>query len=59
MRFDVPVVGPETLRSMITVQARVLAVESQKSILLQRERMAADADKAGIAIVGIGNKSTA
>jgi DUF1009 family protein len=57
MRFDVPVVGPDTLRSMISVKARVLAVESQKSILLQRERIAADADDAGISIVGISDKN--
>jgi hypothetical protein len=58
MRFDVPVVGPDTLRSMIAVQARVLAVESQKSILLQRARIAAEADNAGISIVGISDKNT-
>ncbi len=58
MRFDVPVVGPETLMSMIAVQARVLAVESQKSILLQRARIASEADKAGISIVGIRSKNT-
>ncbi|MDP2156857.1 MAG: UDP-2,3-diacylglucosamine diphosphatase LpxI, partial [Nitrospirota bacterium] len=28
MRFDVPVIGPDTLRSMVDVQARVLAVET-------------------------------
>ena len=58
MRFDVPVVGPDTLRSMITVKARVLAVESQKSILLQRERITSEADEAGISIVGISDKNT-
>ena len=58
MRFDVPVVGPETLSSMIAVQARVLAVESRKSILLQRARIASEADKASISIVGIKNKNT-
>ena len=58
MRFDVPVVGPDTLGSMIAVQARVLAVESQKSILLQKKKIAREADKAGIVIVGIRDENT-
>lgn len=52
MRFDVPVVGMNTLKSMIEVSARVLAVEAGKSILLQREDMIREADEAGISIVG-------
>lgn len=52
MRFDVPVVGMETLGAMRKVRARVLAVEAKKSILLNREKMIAEADKAKISIVG-------
>lgn len=52
MRFDVPVVGMNTLESMIEVHARVLAVEAGKSILLQRKKMMKEADEAGISIVG-------
>jgi DUF1009 family protein len=52
MRFDVPVVGMETLGVMREVKARVLAVEAKKSILLNREKMIAEADKAKISIVG-------
>ncbi|MBI4685049.1 MAG: UDP-2,3-diacylglucosamine diphosphatase LpxI [Nitrospirae bacterium] len=52
MRFDVPVVGMTTLKSMIEVNARVLAVEAGKSILLKREKMIKEADEAGISIVG-------
>jgi DUF1009 family protein len=57
MRFDVPVVGPNTLKSMISVQARVLAVEAKKSILLQREQISREAHEAGISIVGISDKT--
>jgi DUF1009 family protein len=35
----------------------VLAVESQKSILLQRQRIISEADEAGISIVGISDKN--
>jgi DUF1009 family protein len=52
MRFDVPVAGLDTLRAMIKVRARVLALEAKKSILLQKERVLREADEAGIAVVG-------
>lgn len=52
MRFDVPVAGLDTLRAMIKVRARVLALEAKKSILLQKERVLTEADEAGIAVVG-------
>jgi DUF1009 family protein len=52
MRFDVPVVGLDTLKTMIEVNARVLAAEAKKSILLNKDRLIEESDKAGIAIVG-------
>ena len=52
MRFDVPVVGLDTLRAMIKVRARVLALEAKRSILLQKDRVLREADEAGIAVVG-------
>lgn len=56
MRFDVPVIGPDTLSSMITAKARVLAVEAGKSIILNKTKLLSDAEEAGIAIVGINDK---
>ncbi len=52
MRFDVPVVGIDTLRAMMEVKARVLAIETGKSILLQKEHFIRDAEDAGISVVG-------
>jgi DUF1009 family protein len=52
MRFDVPVVGLNTLKVMIGVRARVLALEAKKSILLQQERFLREAEDAGISVVG-------
>ena len=57
MRFDVPVVGLTTLKAMIDVGAKVLAVESEKSIILNREKIIEDSKKAGISIVGYSGKS--
>jgi DUF1009 family protein len=59
MRFDVPVVGLDTLRSMLDAQARVLAVESQRSIILGREKLVKEAEEAGIAIVGVSDRTAA
>lgn len=52
LRFDVPVVGLDTLRAMLEVKARVLAIEAGKSILLQREHFIKEAGDAGISVVG-------
>ncbi len=57
MRFDVPVVGIDTLESMREVDARVLAVEAKKSIILNKDKLIEKSDRAGITIVGyIGYK---
>jgi len=55
MRFDVPVVGLDTLRSMLEVKARVLAVDSGKSIIIGKEKLIKEAEKAGVAIVGVSD----
>jgi DUF1009 family protein len=52
MRFDVPVVGLDTLKAMIEVRARVLAVEAKKNIILDKDKIIDKAKEASIAIVG-------
>ncbi|MBM4268650.1 MAG: LpxI family protein [Deltaproteobacteria bacterium] len=51
LRFDVPAVGPETIRLMADVGARVLAVEAGRTLLLEREALIAAADAAGIVVL--------
>jgi hypothetical protein len=53
LRFDLPAVGPATIETMASVKASVLAVEAERSILLDREEMCRRAAHARIAIVGI------
>lgn len=53
MRFDVPAVGMETLRSMKEARAGVLAVESDKCIIVDREKFIREANSAGIVVVGV------
>jgi DUF1009 family protein len=52
MRFDVPVVGLQTLKTIVEVHGKVLAVEANKSIFLNKEELIAESKKAGISIVG-------
>jgi DUF1009 family protein len=51
MRFDVPVVGLPTIEGMRAAGATCLCVEAGRTLLFDREAMAAAADAAGIAIV--------
>jgi DUF1009 family protein len=50
-RFDIPAVGPETIAAMRDASARVLGIDAHRTLVLQRDRMIAEADAAGIAIV--------
>lgn len=51
LRFDVPAVGPETIKIMSQAKASVLALEAGKTLIFDREEMIAGADKMGISII--------
>ncbi len=51
MRFDLPAVGPGTVATMREVGATALGLDAGRTLLLDREALVADADRAGIAIV--------
>jgi DUF1009 family protein len=53
MRFDVPVVGLETIRVMSRSKALALALDAGKTLLFERRRLLEEADRAGIAILGL------
>jgi DUF1009 family protein len=52
-RFDVPVVGPDTLASMLDAKASVLAFEAGGTLVLERASLVARADADGVALVGV------
>lgn len=52
LRFDVPVVGGDTLFLLHKIGARALVVEAERVIILDKEKFLKQADKWGIAIVG-------
>ncbi|MDD5556609.1 MAG: UDP-2,3-diacylglucosamine diphosphatase LpxI [bacterium] len=53
MRFDVPVVGGETIGLLAEARAAALALEAGRTIMLDREAFLRRADEARIAVVGI------
>ena len=58
MRFDVPVVGLNTLSSMRQAKAKVLALEAGKTIIVDKEKFIREAEKSEIIIVGIHKDKT-
>ncbi len=53
MRFDVPVVGRKTIEVMSRAKASVLAVDAGKTLLFERDELLEEANRAGIALVGL------
>jgi DUF1009 family protein len=53
MRFDVPTIGPATIESLRHANGRVLAVEAQKTIVIDQEETIALADRYGLTITAV------
>ncbi|MEA3328823.1 MAG: UDP-2,3-diacylglucosamine diphosphatase LpxI [Candidatus Omnitrophota bacterium] len=51
MRFDVPVIGPQTIQTMDVVGAKCLAIEAKRTLLIDRQEVIKLANKSGICIV--------
>ena len=50
-RFDVPVIGPRTIRTMMRAKAGCIGIEVGKTILIDRDQCVRLANQAGICIV--------
>ncbi|MEW5767762.1 MAG: UDP-2,3-diacylglucosamine diphosphatase LpxI [bacterium] len=53
VRFDVPVVGIKTVRTMAEVKAAVLAIEAKMTLMVERDRILEEADNGGMVIVAV------
>ncbi len=53
LRFDIPVVGLNTIRSLISAGAKCLAIESGKTLFIDEEQSLDLAERKGIAIVAV------
>jgi len=56
LRFDVPAVGAETIRTMVRVKASVLAVEAGKTLIFDKKQMIKYADESGVSIVALEDR---
>lgn len=53
MRFDIPVVGLNTIKNLIKARSRCLAFEAGKTLFIDQEQSIRLADKKGISIVAV------
>ncbi len=53
MRFDIPVIGMRTLKSLKKAGVSAMALEAGRTILLERERVIAGADRLGISMIAV------
>jgi DUF1009 family protein len=53
LRFDLPAIGPETIRTLAEVRGRALAIEAGRTIVLDRAQTITLADEAKIAVVAV------
>jgi UDP-2,3-diacylglucosamine hydrolase len=53
MRFDVPVIGIQTIEAMIRAGATCISVEAGRTLLFDRDNLLTRANAASIAIVGV------
>lgn len=59
MRFDVPTIGIGTLESIVAAGARVLAIESDKTIIVDQPDVVEFADRHGLTIVALEDEAVA
>ena len=55
LRFDVPVIGMQTIRTMRAAGASCLVLEAHRTLIFDRETVRAEADAAGIAVIALEN----
>jgi DUF1009 family protein len=55
MRFDVPTVGVQTIENLNKARAKILAIEADKTIVIDREKVIELANSYGMIIVAVKN----
>lgn len=59
MRFDVPTIGPRTIRQMSAAGGSVVAIEAGMTILVERDETIATAERLGVAIIALDDAQVA
>ncbi|MDD5173859.1 MAG: UDP-2,3-diacylglucosamine diphosphatase LpxI [Candidatus Omnitrophica bacterium] len=52
-RFDVPLIGPDTVKTIVQNKGKVLALEEKKTFLMDKEEVVKIADESGLSIIVI------
>lgn len=58
MRFDIPIVGLRTLKILRKSKTAVLAVEAKRTILLDRAKLIAEANRLGICLIAMNTEDS-
>ncbi|MDD4879602.1 MAG: UDP-2,3-diacylglucosamine diphosphatase LpxI [Candidatus Omnitrophica bacterium] len=53
MKFEIPVIGPQTIRSMAEVKAGCLAIEAKKTLIIDKEEAIGFADNNSISVIAV------
>ncbi len=53
MRFDIPLIGPRTIKNLARINAAVLAIEAKKTLVLDKNECVSLADRNNIAILSL------
>ena len=53
MRFDVPVIGSQTIEVAASANVRVIAVEAARTLLLEKDALVGAATRHGVSVVGV------
>jgi len=53
MRFDIPVVGPDTIKLLKKLKAACIAIEAKRTLIIDKEETVKLADEAGIGVIAI------
>lgn len=59
MRFDIPIVGLRTLKMLRKSGATVLAVEAGRTIILEHDKVVAEANRQGLCLIAVQSGQTA
>ena len=57
MRFDLPVIGPQTLQTLVDARIACLAVEAGKTLVLSCPELVAQAEAAGVILAAVEARS--
>ena len=53
MRFDIPVVGLNTVKNLVKIKAACLAIEAEKTLFIDKQESISLADRYGISLVAV------